>query len=198
MVFWDIKGYFDVFDNRFHRVNEGWLKIWITYNSIIEYFDTRNTFWRQVTKLALMTAQEIMDLIPNRYPICYIDYVDAMEPGKSITATKNVTINESFFQGHFPGNPVMPGVLIIETLAQAASILILKSPEFFKKTAYLGAIHNAKFRRMVRPGDVVKLEIEMIKKRRQMGIVKAVAKVLDKKVCSAELVFVVADRQAKI
>jgi 3-hydroxyacyl-[acyl-carrier-protein] dehydratase len=92
----------------------------------------------------------------------------------------------------------MPGVLIIETLAQAASILILKSPEFFKKTAYLGAIHNAKFRRMVRPGDVVKLEIEMIKKRRQMGIVKAVAKVLDKKVCSAELVFVVADRQAKI
>ena len=148
--------------------------------------------------MALMTAQEIMDLIPNRYPICYIDYVDAMEPGKSITATKNVTINESFFQGHFPGNPVMPGVLIIETLAQAASILILKSPEFFKKTAYLGAIHNAKFRQMVRPGDVVKLEIEMIKKRRQMGIVKAVAKVLDKMVCSAELVFVVADRQAKI
>lgn len=83
--------------------------------------------------MALMTAQEIMDLIPNRYPICYIDYVDAMEPGKSITATKNVTINESFFQGHFPGNPVMPGVLIIETLAQAASILILKSPEFSRK-----------------------------------------------------------------
>ena len=140
----------------------------MTYNSIIEYFDTRNTFLKAGDKIG------------------------------TDDGTRNVTINESFFQGHFPGNPVMPGVLIIETLAQAASILILKSPEFFKKTAYLGAIHNAKFRRMVRPGDVVKLEIEMIKKRRQMGIVKAVAKVLDKKVCSAELVFVVADRQAKI
>ncbi len=75
-----------------------------------------------------MIAQEIMDLIPNWYPICYIDYVDELDPGKEITAAKNVTINESFFQGHFPGNPVMPGVLIIETLAQAASILILESP----------------------------------------------------------------------
>lgn len=77
--------------------------------------------------MALMTAQEVMDLIPNRYPICYIDAVDEMEPGKSIVCTKNVTINESFFRGHFPGNPVMPGVLIIETLAQAASVLDRKS-----------------------------------------------------------------------
>ena len=164
----------------------------MTYNSIIEYFDTRNTFLKAGDKIGTddgtrnhgSDSQSLSDLL---YRLC-----------RCITATKNVTINESFFQGHFPGNPVMPGVLIIETLAQAASILILKSPEFFKKTAYLGAIHNAKFRQMVRPGDVVKLEIEMIKKRRQMGIVKAVAKVLDKKVCSAELVFVVADRQAKI
>ncbi len=148
--------------------------------------------------LALMTAQEVMDLIPNRYPICYIDYVDSMVPGESIVATKNVTINESFFRGHFPGNPVMPGVLIIETLAQAASVLILKSPEFYKKTAYLGAIHKGKFRRMVKPGDVMKLHIKMLKKRKQMGIVDAVATVDDKKVCSAQLVFIVAERQAKI
>lgn len=139
-----------------------------------------------------------MDLIPNRYPICYIDYVDSLLPGSEIVATKNVTINESFFRGHFPGNPVMPGVLIIETLAQAASVLILKSPEFYKKTAYLGAIHQAKFRQVVRPGDVLKLKIKMVKKRSRMGIVDALATVDGKRACSAQLVFIVADRDAKI
>ncbi|WP_076461312.1 3-hydroxyacyl-ACP dehydratase FabZ [Limosilactobacillus caccae] len=148
--------------------------------------------------MAIMTAQEIMDLIPNRYPICYIDYVDDMVPEKEITATKNVTINESFFRGHFPHNPVMPGVLIIETLAQAASILILKSPRFYKKTAYLGAIHKGKFRAMVRPGDVLKLHIEMKKVRSKMGIVEATATVDGKTACSAELVFIVAERKEKI
>lgn len=81
----------------------------------------------------VLSATEVMDLIPNRYPICYIDYVDTLEPGKKIVATKNVTINEDFFQGHFPDNPVMPGALILETLAQAGSILILKSEEFLGK-----------------------------------------------------------------
>lgn len=145
-----------------------------------------------------MDAQEIMDMIPNRYPICYIDYVDELTPGKSVIATKNVTINESFFRGHFPNNPVMPGVLIIETLAQAASILILKSPEFEGKTAYLGSVKNAKFRKVVRPGDVLKLHIEMVKKKENMGIVETQAIVNGKKACTAELMFVVADRDEKI
>src|SRR5699024_6762620 len=118
-----------------------------------------------------------MDLIPNRYPICYIDYVDELEPGQRIVATKNVTINESFFRGHFPGDPTMPGALIIETLAQAASILILKSPEFVGKTAYLGSVRDAKFREKVRPGDVLKLEIKMAKKRANVGIVETIARV---------------------
>ncbi|MBB1096044.1 3-hydroxyacyl-ACP dehydratase FabZ [Limosilactobacillus sp. BG-MG3-A] len=148
--------------------------------------------------MAIMTAQEIMELIPNRYPICYIDYVDELIPEKKITATKNVTINESFFRGHFPHNPVMPGVLIIETLAQAASILILKSPRFYKKTAYLGAIHKAKFRRMVRPGDVLKLNVTMKKIRSSMGIVETQALIDNKVACSAELTFIVADRDKKI
>ena len=116
-----------------------------------------------------------MELIPNRYPICSIDNVDKLVPEEKITATKNVTINESFFRGHFPNNPVMPGVLIIETLAQAASILILKSPHFYKKTAYLGAIHKARFRQMVRPGDVLKLNVVMKKVRSSMGIVETKA-----------------------
>ncbi|GET19590.1 3-hydroxyacyl-ACP dehydratase FabZ [Ligilactobacillus agilis] len=148
--------------------------------------------------MRVMDAQGIMDLIPNRYPICYIDYVDEIKPGESIVATKNVTINESYFEGHFPGNPVMPGVLIIETLAQAASILILKSPEFLGKTAYLGSVKNAKFRQMVRPGDVLKLEIKMVKKRANMGIVETAALVDGKKACTAELMFIVEERTEKI
>ena len=152
----------------------------------------------EVLCVAIMDAQEIMDMIPNRYPICYIDYVDELVPGEKIIATKNVTINESFFRGHFPGNPVMPGVLLIETLAQAASILILKSPEFVGKTAYLGAIHKARFRQMVRPGDVLKLNVVMKKVRSSMGIVETQALVNGKLACSAELVFIVAEREEKI
>lgn len=148
--------------------------------------------------MPVMTAQEVMDLIPNRYPICYIDAVEELVADQRIVAKKNVTINEQFFQGHFPDNPVMPGVLIIETLAQTASILILKSPQFYKKTAYLGAIHNARFRQMVRPGDVLTLTIEMEKVRANMGMVDAVATVAGQRVCTAKLVFFVAERQAKL
>jgi 3-hydroxyacyl-[acyl-carrier-protein] dehydratase len=148
--------------------------------------------------MAIMDAQEIMELIPNRFPICFIDYVDEMQAGESITATKNVTINESYFRGHFPGNPVMPGVLQIEALAQAASILILKSPEFLGKTAYLGAIHQAKFRQVVRPGDVLKLKVKILKKRENMGIVAAQASTNNQTACTAELMFIVAKRDEKI
>ena len=147
--------------------------------------------------MSVLNASEIMELIPNRYPILFMDYVDELNPGESIIATKNVTINEEFFQGHFPGNPVMPGVLIIESLAQAASILILKSPEFAGKTAYLGAIEGAKFRKMVKPGDVLKLHVEMIKKKHNMGVVSTFATVLDKKVCQADLTFIVSPEENK-
>lgn len=145
-----------------------------------------------------MGAQEIMEMIPNRYPICYIDYVDELEPGERILATKNVTINESFFRGHFPGDPVMPSALIIETLAQAASILILKSPEFAGKTAYLGAIRDADFQQKVRPGDVLKLEIQMVKKRANVGIVQTTAQVDGATAVAAELMFVVEETGEKV
>ena len=141
--------------------------------------------------MGMMDAQVIMDTIPNRYPICYVDYVDEIIPNQKIVATKNVTINESYFRGHFPGNPVMPGVLIIETLAQVASILILKSEEFKNKTAYLGAIQNAKFKKMVKPGDVLKLECSIVKQRANIGIVDAKAYVNGKTVCSTKLMFIV-------
>ncbi|WKF84908.1 3-hydroxyacyl-ACP dehydratase FabZ [Lacticaseibacillus pantheris] len=141
--------------------------------------------------MAVMDAQTIMQLIPNRYPILFMDYVDELNPGESIIATKNVTINEQFFQGHFPGNPVMPGVLIIESLAQAASILILKSPEFAGQTAYLGAISSAKFHQIVRPGDVLKLHVEFTKRRNNMGVVHTYAMVGDNVAAKAELTFIV-------
>ncbi len=139
--------------------------------------------------MPVLTTTEIMDLIPNRYPILYMDYVEEMVPDESIVAVKNVTINEQFFQGHFPGNPVMPGVLIIESLAQAASILILSSPQF---TAYMTGIDDAKFKKMVVPGDVLKLHVTFGKLRANMGSVIVEAKVDGKTATSAELMFVVA------
>ncbi|MCF7523540.1 3-hydroxyacyl-ACP dehydratase FabZ [Levilactobacillus brevis] len=141
--------------------------------------------------MSVLTSAEIMTLIPNRYPILFMDRVDELNPGESITCTKNVTINEEFFKAIF-GNPVMPGVLIIESLAQAASILILKSEQFQGKTAYLGAIKQAKFRKVVRPGDVLSLYVEMVKQRSNMGTVKCTASVGEKVACSADLTFIVA------
>lgn len=135
----------------------------------------------------LLTETEVMDLIPNRYPIIYIDYVDEIESGKKIIATKNVTINEDFFQGHFPGNPVMPGALILETLAQAGSILILKSDEFQGRTAYIGGINKAKFRQKVVPGDTLKLVFEITKIKGSVGTANAVATVEGKKQRSVNL-----------
>lgn len=142
-----------------------------------------------------MTETEVMDLIPNRFPIIYIDYVDELIDGKKIIATKNVTINEDFFQGHFPGNPVMPGALIIETLAQAGSILILKSSQFQGRTAYIGGINKAKFRQKVTPGDVLKLSFEITRLKGSVGTADAIATVEGKKVAECEFTFIVGDQR---
>lgn len=147
--------------------------------------------------MSALNTTEIMDLIPNRFPILYIDKVDELVPGEKIVATKNVTINENYFQGHFPGNPVMPGVLIIESMAQVASILILKSEKYKDKTAYLGEIKKAKFRKIVRPGDVIRFEVTMGKQKSNMGMVDCIAYVGDKKACQAELTFIVPNEKRK-
>lgn len=137
-----------------------------------------------------MTATEVMEVIPNRYPIMFIDYVDELNEDK-IVATKNVTINEEVFNGHFPGNPTFPGVLILESLAQAGSILILKKKEFAGKMAYIGGIDKAKFRQKVTPGDIMKLEFEITKFRGKVGTADAVAYVDGKKVTTAQFTFIV-------
>ena len=143
--------------------------------------------------MAQLDTVEIMNLIPNRYPILFVDYVDDLVPDESLVATKNVTINEEYFQGHFPGNPVMPGVLIIETMAQAASILILSSPKFAHKTAYMTGIDHAKFKRMVKPGDVMKIKVTFGTLRANMGTVDVTTYVDDQLTTSAQLMFVVSD-----
>ncbi len=103
-----------------------------------------------------------MDLLPHRYPFLLVDRILELEPGKRIVGVKNVTINEPFFQGHFPGHPVMPGVLIIESIAQVGGILALKTMGGGKRIAYFGGIDNAKFRRMVLPGDQLRIEVDII------------------------------------
>lgn len=138
-----------------------------------------------------MNIQEIMATIPHRYPFLLIDRVLEIEEGKSITAIKNVTMNEQFFQGHFPVEPVMPGVLIIEAMAQAGAIAILSMEEYKGKLVYFGGIDKAKFRAKVVPGDTLRFEVEIVKLKKVAGIGKGVVYVGDKKVAEAELTFMI-------
>ena len=137
----------------------------------------------------MMDIKEIQSIIPHRYPFCLIDRVLELEEGKKITAIKNVTMNENFFQGHFPGEPVMPGVLIIEAMAQAGVVAILSMEENKGKIAYFGGIDKAKFRGKVTPGDTLRFEVEIVKLKKMAGIGKGIAYVGDKKVAEAEMTF---------
>lgn len=134
---------------------------------------------------------DVMELIPNRFPIYYIDAVESIDPGKKIRAKKNLTFNEDFFQGYFPNEPQMPGTLILETLAQAGSVLILKSPEFIGRRAYIGGINRAKFFKKVSPGEVLFCEFEIIKMKGSVGTANAAAYVKETCVCEAEFTFIV-------
>lgn len=138
-----------------------------------------------------LNIKEIMEILPHRYPFLLIDRVEYMEPGVKAVAYKNVTMNEYFFQGHFPGEPVMPGVLIIEALAQTGAVAILSKDEFKGKIAYFAGINKAKFRRKVVPGDTLKLEVEIIKVKGPAGIGSAVATVNGEKAAEAELMFMI-------
>lgn len=138
-----------------------------------------------------MDIKEIMEIIPHRYPFLLIDKVIEIVEGKKIVAIKNVTMNEYFFQGHFPVEPVMPGVLIIEAMAQAGACAILSIEEYKGKIAYFGAINNAKFRDKVVPGDTLRLEVELVKLKKVAGIGKGIAYVGDKKVAEAEFTFMI-------
>jgi beta-hydroxyacyl-ACP dehydratase FabZ len=133
--------------------------------------------------------RQIMDVLPHRYPLLLVDRILELEPLKRALGYKNMTMNEEFFSGHFPGNPLMPGVLMIEALAQLGGTVILAPGEFQRKTPFLTGIDKVKFRRPVIPGDCLMMEIEMLRSRQNIGWVSAVARVDDKLVCSGELMF---------
>ena len=135
-----------------------------------------------------MDINQIKEILPHRYPFLLIDRVISID-GNKIVAIKNVTANENYFQGHFPIEPVMPGVLIIEALAQTGAVAILSKDEFKGKIAYFAGIDKAKFRRKVVPGDTLRLEVELTKLRGRAGVGYGIAYVDDKKVCQGELTF---------
>jgi 3-hydroxyacyl-[acyl-carrier-protein] dehydratase len=142
-------------------------------------------------EMSLLGTKEIMEIIPHRQPFLLLDTIEELEPGKRAVGKKCVTYNEPFFAGHFPGEPVMPGVLIVEALAQAGAVAILSNPEFKGKTAYFGAINNARFKQKVVPGDVLLLELEIIKQKGPVGVGKATATVNGKTAVTAELTFAI-------
>ncbi len=141
--------------------------------------------------MAVLRIKEIMELLPHRQPFLLLDTVEELEPGKRAVARKCVTYNEPFFNGHFPQEPVMPGVLIIEAMAQTGAVAVLSLPEYRGKTGYLGGIRSARFRGKVVPGDVLVLEVEMIRQKGPVGIGAAKAMVDGKIVAEAELTFAI-------
>lgn len=141
--------------------------------------------------MAIYTAKEIMQIIPHRHPFMLIDTIEELEPGIRAVGKKCVSFNEPCFAGHFPAEPVMPGVLILEALAQVGAVAILDLPENKGKTAYFAGIDKARFRQKVIPGDVLMLETRIIKTKGPIGVGEATAMVNGKTAAKAELTFAI-------
>ena len=141
---------------------------------------------------------EIIKILPHRYPFLLVDRITELEPEKRIVGLKNVTMNEEFFQGHFPGAPVMPGVLILESMAQVGGILIYRDmPNRDEKLIYFSGIESAKFRRPVTPGDQLIIEVETVNRRHNFGKMAGRATVEGKLAAEAVMTFAIVDRPEK-
>ncbi len=143
----------------------------------------------------MMDIKEIQELLPHRYPFLLVDRIIELEPGVKVTGIKNVTINEEFFQGHFPGQPIMPGVLMIEALAQVAGLLAFRSGGATGKAVYFLSIEKAKFRKPVVPGDQLRLEVTILQHRGNVWKFSGNAFVGDKVATEAEFTAMVADKE---
>jgi beta-hydroxyacyl-ACP dehydratase FabZ len=147
--------------------------------------------------MSILTINEIMKILPHRYPMLLVDRVIEIEDGKRIVGVKNVTANEQFFQGHFPGAPVMPGVLIVEAMAQCSAVLVLRDiPDRDQKLFLFGGVDKARFRRPVIPGDQLRMECEVVQRRSNTIKVKGVASVDGNVVAEAEMLSVMTQRPA--
>ena len=144
----------------------------------------------------MLNIKEIMNIIPHRSPFLLVDRIEEMEVGKRAVGKKCVTYNEPFFAGHFPQEPVMPGVLIIEALAQVGAVCCLSAEENKGKIGFLGGVNKAKFRGKVVPGDVLNLEVEMIRVKGPVGVGKGTATVDGKVVASGEITFMIGSEEA--
>ncbi len=138
-----------------------------------------------------LDINQIMEILPHRPPFLLVDKITGCEPGQWAEGIKNVTMNEPYFSGHFPGRPIMPGVLILEALAQTGAVAILSLPEFQGKIAVFGGVKNCRFKKQVVPGDVLELRCELTERRGPIGFGKAVARVDGKVACQAELTFAI-------
>ena len=139
----------------------------------------------------MLNQKEIEEIIPQRAPFLMLDRVEEYIPGESCIAYKDVKEDEYYFKGHFPGNPIMPGVLITESLAQAGAVAILSMEENKGKNALFGGIDKMKFKKMVIPGDTLKLEVKIIKRKGPIGVGEAIATVDEKVAAKGELTFAI-------
>ncbi len=141
----------------------------------------------------MMDIAAIREILPHRYPFLLVDKILEVDPGKRAVGLKNVTVNEEFFQGHFPQNPIMPGVLVIESMAQVGGIMILLHEEHRGKNAYLATVEQCKFRRPIKPGDTLIHEVTLLRQRGNIGKVRCIARVDDQIVAEAILMFALVD-----
>ncbi len=142
----------------------------------------------------MLDINAIQKILPHRYPFLLVDRIVEMEEGKKVVGIKNVTANEPFFQGHFPGFPVMPGVLIIEAMAQVGAMVILSMPAYAGRIGLLAGIDKARFRRQVVPGDTLRIEVEILKLRGTVGKSTAKAYVGEELAAEAELMFAISQQ----